>query len=133
MFDAHEMSRVFWDNAGFRRQFRQFEAGGYASTKKEFFYDTLAHDFIAAAEGTLPVAYFDLTEPAGPTAQIQLLKLLSATHLLRLPLPGADGNTLNRAFYTELLYLMGLEEVADKGRKLIRRCAPGGCGLGLSG
>ena len=124
VFDAHDMSRVFWDNAAFHKQFRQFEAGGYTSTKKEFFYDDIARPFIAAAEGQLPVTSFNLSDPASPTAHIQLLKLLSATHLLRLPLPGADGNTLNRAFYTELLYLMGLEEVPDKGRKLIRRCAP---------
>ncbi|AWM31603.1 type IIG restriction enzyme/methyltransferase [Hymenobacter nivis] len=125
VFDGHDFDRLFWCNAEFKKQFRQFEAGGYTSKKREFFYDDIAQPFLAAMEGELRVAHADLADPAGGlSGQIQLLKLFSATHLLRLPLPGADGNTLNRAFYTELLYLMGLEEVSDKGRKLIRRCAP---------
>ncbi|MGI4870922.1 MAG: DUF7149 domain-containing protein [Janthinobacterium lividum] len=125
VFDGHDFDRLFWRNAEFKKQFRQFEAGGFASTNKAFFYDDIARPFLAAVEGQLPFTYVNLADkPGSATQQIQVLKLFSATHLLRLPLPGADGNTLNRAFYTELLYLMGLEEVSEKNRKLIRRCAP---------
>ncbi len=42
-----------------------------------------------------------------------LFKLFSPTHLQKLPF-SADHNTLNRKFYTELLYIMGLEEYGDK-------------------
>lgn len=126
VFDGHDFDRLFWRNTEFNKQFRQFEAGGYASKKRDFFYDSIAQPFLAALEGTLPMTHVNLEgKPGSITGQVQLLKLFSDTHLLRLPLPGADGNTLNRAFYTELLYLMGLEEVTEKNRKLIRRCAEG--------
>jgi len=32
-----------------------------------------------------------------------------------------DSNSLNKGFYSELLYLIGLEEVKEGSRKLIRR------------
>jgi hypothetical protein len=46
--------------------------------------------------------------------------VLSPTHLLKLP-AATDSNTLNPKFYLELLHLIGLEEVKDGGKKLIRR------------
>ncbi len=42
-----------------------------------------------------------------------LYKLFSPTHLQKLPF-SADHNSLNRNFYTELLYIMGLEERGEK-------------------
>ncbi|MBI1225474.1 MAG: N-6 DNA methylase [Bacteroidetes bacterium] len=54
---------------------------------------------------------------------IPLFKILSPQHLLRLPFAN-DSNSLNEGFYRELLYLIGLEEEKEGGKKLIRRCAP---------
>jgi len=51
---------------------------------------------------------------------ISLFKILSPTHLLKLPFAN-DSNTLDRGFYNELLYLIGLEEVKEGSKKLIRR------------
>ena len=42
-----------------------------------------------------------------------LFKLFSPIHLQKLPF-AEDHNTLNRKFYTELLYIMGLEERGEK-------------------
>ncbi len=53
---------------------------------------------------------------------IPLFKILSPQHLLRLPFAN-DSNSLNEGFYRELLYLIGLEEEKEGGKKLIRRCA----------
>ncbi len=51
---------------------------------------------------------------------IPLFKILSPTHLLKLPFAN-DSNTLDKGFYNELLYLIGLEEVKEGSKKLIRR------------
>lgn len=51
---------------------------------------------------------------------ISIYKLLSPTHLLKLPFQN-DHNALNRGFYNELLYIMGVEEVTDDNVKKIKR------------
>jgi len=51
---------------------------------------------------------------------ISIYKLLSPTHLLKLPFQN-DHNALNRGFYNELLYIMGVEEVTDDNIKKIKR------------
>jgi hypothetical protein len=53
---------------------------------------------------------------------IALYKYFSPVHLLKLPFAN-DNNELNREFYAELLYILGLEEVKEGGQKLIKRCA----------
>ena len=47
-----------------------------------------------------------------------LYKLLSADCLLKEFNPN-DANSLNREFYAELLYILGLEESKDGGKKVI--------------
>ena len=45
---------------------------------------------------------------------------MSPEHLLKLPFPN-DSNTLNQNLYAELLYIMGLSEEKDGGKKIIVR------------
>ncbi|MCH8528072.1 MAG: Eco57I restriction-modification methylase domain-containing protein [Kiritimatiellae bacterium] len=49
-----------------------------------------------------------------------LSKLLSPTHLLKLPFAN-DSNSLDRRFYSELLHIIGLAERKQGGKKLIER------------
>ncbi|ALW86672.1 hypothetical protein AUC43_17245 [Hymenobacter sedentarius] len=122
LFDALDFDRLFWSNAVLKSQFREFERKAASSKKTSFFYDDIAAPFLAALEAEIPFTYFDLTTPAPERDQILISKVLSPPHLLKEPF-AQDANTLNRAFYEELLYLIGLEEIKDKGRKLIQRCA----------
>ena len=48
----------------------------------------------------------------------------SPEHLLKKPLKN-DSNSLNKAFYDELLHIIGLTEVKDGGKKVITRCPEG--------
>lgn len=51
---------------------------------------------------------------------ISAYKLFSPTHLLKQPFK-SDHNTLNKNFYKELLYIMGVEEVvSEKVHKIVR-------------
>jgi len=123
LFDALDFDRLFWSNAALKRQFREFEREAASSKKTSFFYDDIAAPFLTALEAEIPFTHFNLTTPASERDQILIAKVLSPPHLLKEPF-AQDANTLNRAFYEELLYLIGLEEIKDKGRKLIQRCAP---------
>ncbi|MEJ7678432.1 MAG: hypothetical protein WKG06_11345 [Segetibacter sp.] len=51
---------------------------------------------------------------------IPLFKVFSPTHLLKLSFAN-DSNSLDKGFYNELLYLIGLEEVKEGNKKIIRR------------
>ncbi|WP_048825865.1 hypothetical protein [Hymenobacter sp. DG25B] len=124
LFDALDFDRLFWANTTLKSQFREFDRKAASSSKTSFFYDSIAAPFLEALPAELPFTYFNLTaKTTQERDQILLCKLLSPPHLLKEPF-AQDANTLNRAFYEELLYLIGLEEVKDKGRKLIQRCAP---------
>ena len=51
---------------------------------------------------------------------LPLYKILSPEHLLNKPFAN-DSNSLDKNFYEELLHIVGLEEVKESGKKVIRR------------
>ncbi|MBD3842452.1 MAG: Eco57I restriction-modification methylase domain-containing protein, partial [Campylobacterales bacterium] len=72
---------------------------------------------------TIDCAHFNIEDFTALTNQrelISLAKLLSADTLYKEFNPN-DANSLNKEFYTELLYILGLEEVKDGGKKLIKQ------------
>ena len=131
VFDAHEFHRVFWKNAELRAYFQKHQQGQTTAGDTATFYQQ-AKEYIDKSDAEIRFTYFSLDlrddkdrrRAPGERGRLWLSKLFSAPHLLKEPF-AQDANTLNRAFYEELLYLMGLEEVKDKGRKLIQRCATG--------
>ena len=124
VFDALDFDRLFWRNTALKNDFLAWAGGKKAGKKTDYFYDEIAYPCLAGLAAELPFAYLDLrAEPATERDRITLAKLFQAPHLLKAPF-AQDANTLNRAFYEELLYLIGLEEVPEKGRKLIKRVAP---------
>jgi adenine-specific DNA-methyltransferase len=129
IFDAHEFHRVFWKNTELRTFFQKHKQGQTTADGTDFFYKTVK-GLLDKMDTEVRFTYLDLDvrdeknqrKNLGERGMLWLSKLFSAPHLLKEPF-AQDANTLNRAFYEELLYLMGLEEVKDKGRKLIQRCA----------
>ncbi|MBG8556099.1 type IIG restriction enzyme/methyltransferase [Hymenobacter guriensis] len=130
IFDAHEFHRVFWKNTELRNFFQKHKQGQTSAGDTAFFYKEVKK-LLDKIDTQVSFTYFTLDarddknqrRNLGERGLLWLSKLFSAPHLLKEPF-AQDANTLNRAFYEELLYLMGLEEVKDKGRKLIQRCAP---------
>ena len=131
IFDAHEFHRVFWKYTELRQQFQKYKQGQTTAPDTSHFYNSIARPLLDKLETEVRFTYFSLDprddngqrQPLGERGLLWLSKIFSAPHLLKEPF-AQDANTLNRAFYEELLYLMGLEEIKDKGRKLIQRCAP---------
>ncbi len=133
VFDAQEFDRAFAQNKELVRQFKDFEDGRLSNTSTDFFYKEIAKPIIDKAQANLEFTYFNIrdyekalrnADKADDSKLIVLYKLLSAEHLLKLPFAN-DSNSLDKRFYSELLHIIGLEEVKDGGKKLIQRKAAG--------
>lgn len=129
IFDARDFERNFAQNKDFVKAFEDFEAGRLADNKTTFFYTAIASPAIKAVENQIGYTHFDLRECADvllsestDSKLIPLFKLLSPQHLLKLPFAN-DSNSLDKGFYTELLHIIGLEEIADGKKTIIVRKA----------
>jgi type II restriction/modification system DNA methylase subunit YeeA len=132
VFDARNFERIFYGNSEFVKQYERWLAGQKVSTGTDHFYNDIARKFIEESEGTISFTYFDLRDYDGylrnelksdDNLLIPVFKALSPVHQLKLS-PRADSNDLDKGFYTELLHIIGLEEVKDGGNKVIRRKEP---------
>jgi hypothetical protein len=133
IFDAVHFDRVFAQNKNLVKQFSEFAAGRLAGTKTDFFYKNIAGPFIEDLSAEIEYVCFNLKDfhkslykntETEHTALIALFKFLSPEHLLKLPFAN-DSNSLNKGFYNELLYILGLTETKTGGKRLIERNKPG--------
>ena len=108
---------------------KAFETWKVSGQSTQFFYDNIAKVLLEKIEDDLPCTYFNLKDfrslVEAPECEednelISLYKIFSPEHLLRKPFAN-DSNTLNTAFYFELLYILGLEEVKEGAKKVIQR------------
>ena len=129
IFDAIAFEQMFAQNRALVKQFIDFEEGRLSSTKTDFFYKQIAEPAIAAIKNEITFTHFDIRHYEGflrdegqdDRELIALFKLLSPEHLLKLPFAN-DSNRLDKAFYSELLYIIGLTEETKVGsKKLIER------------
>ncbi|MDD2365955.1 MAG: TaqI-like C-terminal specificity domain-containing protein [Desulfuromonadaceae bacterium] len=129
IFDAVDFERFFFQNQRLVKSYRDWNDGLLVSTNTDWFYQEIAKPFIEKELDELPCTCFNLKEYErilrNPTKGednklIALYKILSPTHLLKQTFAN-DSNSLNREFYSELLHILGLEEVKEKGKKLISR------------
>ncbi len=129
IFDAQIFEKYFCDNKQIIKQFEDFEAGRLTGKTTDFFYKEIAKPAIEKIKNELQFTYFNIQDyetfvrdnnPENDEKLIGLFKLLSPQHLLKLPTAN-DSNTLDKGFYSELLYLIGLTETKEKNKKLIKR------------
>lgn len=128
IFDALEFDRLFFRNQVLSNQYRDFAASRMTGATTDYFYKSVAGPAIKAVEKDINFAYFTTVEISelakkGKAVANQLspfIKVFSPEHLLKLPFQN-DNNSLNRTFFDELLHIVGLQEVAEKGKKVISR------------
>ena len=123
IFDAKLFEELFVRNHDLVKEFEEFEAKRLSGTKTDFFYKQIAEPAIASVIDQIKFTHFDLRDLENLDL-IDLYKIFSPEHLLKLPFVN-DSNNLNKPFYNELLYIIGLTEEKDKGKKLIRRMKEG--------
>ena len=128
IFDAVQFERLFWQNREFKKRFLDFDSGKLLRKDTPYFYDEIAKPFLDGMkkdlinDETIEYVYLDLKNELKDKELNAIYKLLSADYLLKAFNPN-DANSLNRAFYNEFLYILGLEEAKEGGKKLIQRAA----------
>jgi len=126
VFNAVEFEKHFVNYTELVKNFTAFEDGSMLFTNTSSFYETIAKLKIDQISSALECTYFDIrlftkefecNDEAALNKLMQLYKILSPEHLLKLPFEN-DSNILNQNFYSELLYIMGLTEIKDSGKKI---------------
>lgn len=128
VFDAQEFERLFYSNKKLIKRFEEFNDGALTSEKTDFFYKEIAADFIAKVLDQITYTWFDIRkykpflDSGNDKRLIELFKFFSPEHLLKKRFQN-DSNTLNTKFYSELLYIIGLEEEVEKdsNKRIITR------------
>lgn len=124
--------QVFYDCFCARKSFADKVLRADAEkSKTQYIYDQIIRPYVAGLGNQLRYTYLNLVDVAGVKPGMALrsrkvanaYKLLSPTHLLKQAVM-FDRNELSNAFYHELLYIMGLEEVMVDNIARIKRCKP---------
>lgn len=134
-FDAKDFVKFFAAKSNpVYSKFLKFDADQMSDSKTSFFYSDIAKPaidkFIETCE--LNVVHFSLAEAVKAVEKndekklFALYKFLSPETLLSKPFAN-DSNSLDKNFYAELLHIIGLEEVKEDGKKVIRRKKPENC------
>ncbi|WP_068451379.1 type IIG restriction enzyme/methyltransferase [Polaribacter atrinae] len=124
LFKSEDFYNYFFKNKALIKEYKDFRDGLKDTTKNELFYNEIAKKYIAEIEQDLPFVHLDFTKTNLSKLKDgnlnTLYKIFSDVHILGHPF-GNDSNQLNKTFYNELLHIIGLEEVKDKGKKIINR------------
>ncbi|HMS27068.1 MAG TPA: Eco57I restriction-modification methylase domain-containing protein [Burkholderiaceae bacterium] len=132
VFDAKDFERLFWGNAQLNKTFKAYHDPNLLTSTTKEVYDAIEAelpkmivDFFT--EESIDCAYINLGTPAKikDTELAAIYKLLSPDCLLKAFNPN-DANSLNREFYNELLYILGLQEVKDGGKRVIQAAGTAG-------
>ncbi|WQU99584.1 class I SAM-dependent DNA methyltransferase [Helicobacter pylori] len=91
---------------------------GTDSSKRKF-YDDLESHLQGDFQGELPYTYFNLND--WNDEELPLIYQILSEEVLLKQKRTLDANTLNKDFYEELLYILGLEEQNEKGKILIKQ------------
>ena len=129
IFDASVFEKVVAKNTKLVKAFKDWDNGQKVSTNTDLFYKEIAKPFLDELKEEVSFTWFDIREYEKPLKNndkaddnklIALFKIFSPIHLLKIQFAN-DSNSLDKGFYSELLHIIGLEEVKEGSKKLIRR------------
>jgi len=127
IFDAQLFEKLFYKNSKFLRNYTSWKNDQKVNSNTDHFYKEIAKPFLANLNAEIEFTYFDLrnyklllSSIKAEKKLIYLFKIFSPQHLLK-EIFANDNNTLDKKFYKELLYIIGLEEVKEGSKKIIRR------------
>ena len=133
IFTAPVFEKLVYNNKKLIAKFKDHKIDRLSGTGTDFFYQQIAKPFIDELGEELEYTYFDIRDlektlrsrdAQSDKKLIAPYKLFSPQHLLKLPFAN-DSNSLDKRFYSELLHLIGLQEVKEGSKKLIRRYPEG--------
>ncbi|PUD04234.1 type IIG restriction enzyme/methyltransferase [Helicobacter pylori] len=117
LFDCKDLLNLFQNDKRITKLHKDCaKKEGTDSSKPKFYKDLeqfLQEDF----QGELRYTYFNLSDDF---KELPLIYQVLSHEVLLKQKKTLDANTLNKDFYEELLYILGLEEKNDKGKILIK-------------
>jgi Alw26I/Eco31I/Esp3I family type II restriction m6 adenine DNA methyltransferase len=129
IFDAREFYRFFLKDNDLIKIYKEYNIDGLFANDTQFFYTHIATKAVEKIKKHISFVHINLNDygqqirnPNNDEDEklLFLYKILSPQHLLRKPFSN-DNNSLNNNFYFELLYILGLYEEKEEGKKVIIR------------
>ncbi len=118
LFDCKDLLNLFQNDKEIKKLHKNCTSKEGTDPKTKRFYSDLEEYLKKDFEGELRYTHFNLSSD-DPKELPLIYQVLSHEVLLKQK-KTLDANTLNKDFYEELLYILGLEEQNEKGKILIK-------------
>ncbi len=105
------------DDKRIKKFYKNYAQKEGTDSSKPKFYEDLEQYLQKDFQGKLPYTYFNLNDDF---KELPLIYQVLSQEVLLKQRKTLDANTLNKDFYEELLYILGLEEQNEKGKILIK-------------
>ncbi|GAA8295677.1 class I SAM-dependent DNA methyltransferase [Helicobacter pylori] len=105
------------DNKRIKKFYKNYAQKEGTDSSKPKFYEDLEQYLKEDFQGELRYTYFNLNDDF---KELPLIYQVLSQEVLLKQKKTLDANTLNKDFYEELLYILGLEEQNEKGKTLIK-------------
>ncbi|WP_121502976.1 class I SAM-dependent DNA methyltransferase [Helicobacter pylori] len=105
------------DNKRIKKFYKNYAQKEGTDSSKPRFYEDLEQYLKEDFQGELRYTYFNLNDDF---KELPLIYQVLSQEVLLKQKKTLDANTLNKDFYEELLYILGLEEKNEKGKTLIK-------------
>ncbi|MGN8353159.1 DUF7149 domain-containing protein [Helicobacter pylori] len=116
LFDCKDLLFLKEDKR-IKKFYKNYDKKEGTDSSKPKFYEDLEQYLQKDFQGKLPYTYFNLNDDF---KELPLIYQVLSQEVLLKQKKTLDANTLNKDFYEELLYILGLEEQNDKGKILIK-------------
>ncbi|GAA7958766.1 class I SAM-dependent DNA methyltransferase [Helicobacter pylori] len=118
LFDCKDLFNLFQNDKEIKKLHKNCASKEGTDTKTKRFYSDLEEYLKKDFEGELRYTHFNLS--SDDPKELPLIYQVLSHELLLKQKKTLDANTLNKDFYEELLYILGLEEQNEKGKILIK-------------
>ncbi|TPH31028.1 DUF7149 domain-containing protein [Helicobacter pylori] len=117
LFDCRDLLLLFQKDKRIKKFYENWNKNEGTDPSKPKFYKDLEQYLQEDFQGELPYTHFNLSDDF---KELPLIYQVLSHEVLLKQKKILDANTLNKDFYEELLYILGLEEQNDKGKILIK-------------
>ncbi len=119
LFDCKDFCTLFQNDKEITKLHKNCASKEGTDTKTKRFYSDLEEYLKKDFKGELRYTHFNLSSD-DPKEELPLIYQVLNHEVLLKQKKTLDANTLNKDFYEELLYILGLEEQNEKGKILIK-------------
>ncbi|GAA9064995.1 class I SAM-dependent DNA methyltransferase [Helicobacter pylori] len=119
LFDCKDLLNLFQNDKEITKLHKNCASKEGTDPTTKRFYSGLEEYLKKDFEGELRYTYFNL-DRYDPKEELPLIYQVLSHEVLLKQKKTLDANTLNKDFYEELLYILGLEEQNEKGKILIK-------------